>query len=722
MSEFTISKIEISGFRGFTNLHEIPLGKPLILLHGENRKGKSSITNAIEWCLFGPEVAAIKYGDIRERDAWEVKNLNSPTCHVQCEFRTPEGKTLRVKRIYKSPKTSDFFYEIKGGEQSRDEQKLHALLRISPRDFVSSVHLHPEIVRSLIVAKPKDRKEAIDRLLGLSELRDMVDAFKSEDPSTWVDHLEQNLTILHEKLATALNEKKKIIDNESAELKAKGFKQQELSANGATNYAKKVRDNLQQFANTYHLTPPTIAAPLDVTGVQQFRTELPSAIQKLRSEHPVLADQGKLRVQKSKLEGLKTSYTTQQKISSDADVALEAYPEKRELDLLDKDISAAKAEVEKIEGEMREVAKNATILDSALAFFQNRAPGEQLACPLCGETTRSVEDWRNHIQKEIQAKNLAPLQGRKQELLKDRENLERVKDEKVTLQKKTASEKAKLLTNVAEIEKAVARTISPADDPAAILNAEIKLLDETLTSMQGQVETINSSFDAFQQTLLDLDRLQRIGKSQQEMGKIESITENDAYKDLLAIRTEAARYAEDVGLLIDGLKNAVTDAAQKRLASVQKSISETFTKLTSRPDYPGLRVSPVGDGYAIELTNEESDLVRPAVPILNHADINCAALSIFLALAGSAQISHRLGIIILDDPSQSLDTTSKKNLCNVLAALCDLRQVILATADEELRTLAEGIAKNKLSYRIKDWTPKGGPVLEVESSAAAHAL
>src|SRR5260221_7686009 len=112
-----LRKIEICGFRGFTTQQEIAFGKPLILVYGENRNGKSSIINAIEWCLFGPEVAANKYGDIRERVDWEVKNLNSPNCHVQCEFRTPDGKTLKARRTYKSTRTSDLFCEIAGGEK-----------------------------------------------------------------------------------------------------------------------------------------------------------------------------------------------------------------------------------------------------------------------------------------------------------------------------------------------------------------------------------------------------------------------------------------------------------------------------------------------------------------------------------------------------------------------------------------------------------------------------
>jgi exonuclease SbcC len=720
MSEFTLSKIEISGFRGFTTKQEIAFGKPLALVYGDNRRGKSSLINAIEWCLFGQEVAAIKYGEIRERDAWEVKNLNSPACHVQCEFQTPDGKTLTVKRTSKSPRTSELFYEIKGGEKSTDEKKLHALLRISPSDFVSSVHLHPEIVRSLIVAKPKDRKEAIDRLLGLSELRDMVEAFTSEKPGGWTAALDQSKTVLDEKLTTALAEKKKILDTESAELMLKGIKQSEMTADGARAYATKIRDDLQQFSDRYHLAAPSISAPTDFEGVQQFRAQLPAAILKLRSEHPILADQGKYRVQKNKLEGLRSSYMTQQKVTEEAKVASDSYPDQRSIEQLNEELSILKTDMGKIETEMNEVAKNATVLNDALAFFQNRSAGEELTCPLCGEATRTVEEWRSHLQKEIEIKNLVPLQARKQELLNTRTNLEKARNEKVALQKRTADEKARLLSSVTEVEKATSRTISQSDDPLAILDTEIRTLEQALVSMQGQVEAINSSFDAFQQSILDLDRFQRIGRAQQEMAKIEAISEDDAYKLLKVLRTEAEQYAEDVDLLIEGLRIAVTTEAQQRLVAVQQSISDTFTKLTNRPDFPGLKVSASGDGYIIELTNK-SDATK-AVPILNHADINCAALSIFLALAGSAQISHRLGIVILDDPSQSLDKTCKKNLASVLAQLCASRQVIVATADTEFRCELKDVHKNKVSYTISDWTPSGGPIIEAESTSASHAV
>ncbi|MGB2678362.1 MAG: AAA family ATPase [Candidatus Acidiferrum sp.] len=720
MSSYSLLNIEICGFRGFTKSQKLALGRPLTLLSGGNRMGKSSIVNAIEWCLFGSEVAAIKYGDIRERDAWEVRNLGSSTCYVVCTFQSADGKTLRVKRIYKTPRTTDFSYELDGGEKSADEAKLHAHLQITPSDFVSSVHLHPEVVRSLIIAKPRERKEAVDRLLGLSDLRDMVEAFASEQPSEWTDSLQQSIDLIDAKLTTALGEKKKTIEGESAGLMTKGIKHSDLTARGALSYAAKVEADLEEFAKTYQLAPPGVSAPADFAGLLQFRAKLPSSIQRLRAEHPVLADRGTFMIAKNNIVGLRANHVAQKGNLTDAKHSVEIYPEKRDLEQIGVSLLTLKGEIDKLDAEMREISRNASVLDAALTFFRNRAVGEQLACPLCGETILSIEEWREHIQKEIIAKDIQPLRTRKEALVKESALLEKSKTEKAALLNKLSTEQAKLDRSTKEVQTAIGKSIAETDDPVLLMDAEIKRLDDTLAAMQQQFERINLSLDGFQQALLDLDSFQRIGKAQQEIAKIEAINENESYKQMTALRSEAELYAEDANRLIEGLQKVVKAEAQQRLALVQKSISETFTRITNRPDYPGLKVSTGSEGYVIELTSASSS--TRAVPILNHADINCAALSIFLALAGSCQISHRLGIVILDDPSQSLDSNSKKSLASVLATLCDSRQVIVATADAELRDEIRNIPKNKISYLVKDWTQAGGPILEAEATSTAYAV
>jgi uncharacterized small protein (DUF1192 family) len=548
-----------------------------------------------------------------------------------------------------------------------------------------------------------------------------LNAVAAEKPSQWTTALDQNLQILDATLTAALSEKKRTIDTESTALLSKGIPQTDLTAVGAQEYANKVLGDLKEFASAYHLTPPSIGGLTAFGGLQKFVTDLPSAIHKLRNEHPVLADQGHFLIQKSTFEGLKVGYLSHQAVTSDAVRELENYTDKRSIDQLDDAITLAKAEVAKTDAEMREVSKNATILDSTLLFFENRMAGERMTCPLCGETSRTVQEWRAHIQNEIEAKNLTPLKVRKQDFVNQVGALEKRKEEKVLLQKTLAAEQLKLSACVAGIEKAIGRSVLPSDDPSAILNAEIKRLNEAIAGLQQQVSVINSSFDEFQRAVLGLDRFQRIGMAQQEMAKIEAIHEDDAYRQLKLIRKECEQYVEDVELLVEGLKNTVAVEADKRLMGVQSAISSIFTNLTNRADFPGLKVSPVGDGYAIELVNA-SGTTRPAVPLLNHADLNCAALSIFLALASSTQMSHELGIVILDDSSQSLDTACKKSLCSVLSLLCEDRQVIVATEDDDLRDEVMQMTKTKISCVVKDWSPTGGPTIEYDGPAAIHAV
>ena len=65
--------ILLKNFRGWLGEHELPCGPGLTLLVGENASGKSSALNAIEWCLFGDEVAR-KGSGIDERGDWEIRN------------------------------------------------------------------------------------------------------------------------------------------------------------------------------------------------------------------------------------------------------------------------------------------------------------------------------------------------------------------------------------------------------------------------------------------------------------------------------------------------------------------------------------------------------------------------------------------------------------------------------------------------------------------------
>ena len=711
MDALILKSLEICGFRGFVKAEKIEFGTPLTFFYGLNRNGKSSITNAVEWCLFGPDVAAIKYGDIRERDGWEVKNINAPKCYVRCVFEAPNGESIQVKRTYKTPRTSNFEYGTTGGRSGSDHATLHALLNVSADDFVSSVHLHPEVVRTLLTDKPKDRQEAIDRLLGLSEMRELAEAYASAKTSGWTAELERDIALLDDRLKAALGERQRIIDQESKTLLARGIARESFTENGAVEFGSQVITRILAFCDKQKLTAPSLSPVVELADIHKLTTVLPTAIANLRKEHPVLADQGKQLTRKNVLEGIRDSYADQRAKVAEAEQNLKAYGEARTPLQVDAAIAEIAAELEKVDLEAAQVSQNSKILLDALTYFKTRSEAEFLRCPLCGEKNQTASDWRSHIQQELDQQHLAPLTKRREELTKTSAALQKAKGDILLLQKRVNDETTRANRIAKSIEDSVGRKLGTGDDPVAVVNQVISVVDKTLASLQDQVQQINAEIEAMQLDCTVIERFYRVGTAQKELRQIEAIEQNASYIELRKVRSECEQYAEDVDILIEGLKSAVKAEAETRLTSVQANISDIFNMLTNRPDYPGLRVVPSTDGYVIELFNPKAPSIR-ALPILNHADLNCAALSIFLALASSPQIAHKLRFVIVDDPSQSLDRECKINLCSVLARLCENRQIIIATADDELKGYVLAMTKNKMAYTVRGWSPTAGPVVE----------
>ena len=84
--------VEVQEFRGWRARRRLPLDRRLTVIVGENRCGKSSTLNAIEWCLFGAGVEKAASG-LGERADWEVRPRGageSPT-EVTLALATPEA-------------------------------------------------------------------------------------------------------------------------------------------------------------------------------------------------------------------------------------------------------------------------------------------------------------------------------------------------------------------------------------------------------------------------------------------------------------------------------------------------------------------------------------------------------------------------------------------------------------------------------------------------------
>jgi DNA repair exonuclease SbcCD ATPase subunit len=107
-AKYRIAEVAIEGFRGFTERQVVPIDEKNVFIFGQNGHGKSSIVEAIRWCLFGSTSGA----DIEVRNTFYDKG-----CRVSLVLKGSSG-SLRVERELRpgSERSRQCLYDSAGKE------------------------------------------------------------------------------------------------------------------------------------------------------------------------------------------------------------------------------------------------------------------------------------------------------------------------------------------------------------------------------------------------------------------------------------------------------------------------------------------------------------------------------------------------------------------------------------------------------------------------------
>jgi len=259
-----IKHLQIDGFRGFaTTSTLLDFATPAVMFHGDNHQGKSSVMNAIEWCLYGDQCAGEKSG-IRERvGGWEVMNRNATAATVKLVIETDEGVTS-IKRVEakgrgkKGKRTEVTLPDgaIKEGDEA--EQEITRLIGLSFKDFATTVYQHQETIRDIVIQKPKDRNEAIDRLLGLSDYRNILDGIrKSRIAETQKEMLNQHDEFLS-RIEQTLKIRNEDLERKKKEVTDKGLDESNFNEEKLIELAADIRERIEKFSSELGV----IATPL----------------------------------------------------------------------------------------------------------------------------------------------------------------------------------------------------------------------------------------------------------------------------------------------------------------------------------------------------------------------------------------------------------------------------------------------------------------------------
>jgi DNA repair exonuclease SbcCD ATPase subunit len=212
----TIKSLKPTYFRGFTKEQDIDLSYPVTIIFGGNAVGKSSVLNAIEWCLFGESCKGRDTG-LRERVDWEPQNRKAPhRCKVTLSCLFDEGEVVfeRIpgRRRGSSGLEIRFLDETSLKGEKAEEWVGNRLGSFS--NFMATVYQHQENIRHLAIAQPKDQREAISRLLGLSDYNDLAESIRKSDLMKAMDSIEEEIEkweqIAYEKISALVEHSKEI--------------------------------------------------------------------------------------------------------------------------------------------------------------------------------------------------------------------------------------------------------------------------------------------------------------------------------------------------------------------------------------------------------------------------------------------------------------------------------------------------------------------------------
>lgn len=261
----------------------------------------------------------------------------------------------------------------------------------------------------------------------------------------------------------------------------------------------------------------------------------------------------------------------------------------------------------------------------------------------------------------------------------------------------------------------------PAEQTASFIEAELDSSREQLdqaTLLHSTGERVLNDLD---QSVDRLRALHRVVKDDEDSAQLATKTAADSDRaEGNALNVELERLS-DLQEALQTIARAVQDVARVRageaIESSRSSTADYYSILCNHPYFDRLRIDALEktvagvakNNYVVRAFSTSDGRDTLAGSRLSTAQMNCVALSIYLALAGV--LTHNLDFIILDDPSQNLDSDHKTALASVLKRIASSTQLLVSTQDSELeRFLLDSLGKEGVMIYRLTWTPQQGTI------------
>jgi len=217
-----LQKLKLINFRQFysdTTVIEFStdIDKNITLIHGENGVGKTTILNAILWCLY--EKLTHDFERPKELICLQSLKEDKNSCRVELNFEYEEKQYLAQRSLQNSSQSSFKLFEITDNNYSEVPNPKAFINSILPDDMAEYFFFHGEGISNINAKKSGEKfKRAIRDILGFRLAETAIDDLK-EINKKWTKELDSLQNLSQEQ--NQLIKKKKNTEEKIAELRVK---------------------------------------------------------------------------------------------------------------------------------------------------------------------------------------------------------------------------------------------------------------------------------------------------------------------------------------------------------------------------------------------------------------------------------------------------------------------------------------------------------------------
>ena len=688
--------MEVEGFKAFTAPQSFDIDGGHVFVFGRNGLGKSSVIEAVRWCLFG----------LADRPEVEVRNVYYPTaeCRVELELEGLGGRWRIQRRLRPGSGRSDLLISDPDDTIVPLAKVFPHLARLGPHEGTHIIFASQQSTHRRPQADITRFDKVLYSYLRIDDVPDLLDRLDEErkEQAEVERQLAEELNAAEEALRSKLSDLGSRVEEI---LNAAPWPGGTVPTNADTE--TRIRTFVDECGGSLKredggdVTHEWLLGEAE-RAIQQMTAETQDVLQQRLTEARNSLQE--LAAAKEEFEELSERFQTEQTRVETCKDDLKSW-------LGDKTKQQLLTEHGDLVRQNNQLAQYLALVQQAVDYFEKFSPEE---CPVC-DTGVGQADVLSRLQgrvgSDVRAADIDSA------LKKLQARLDAIYTAEASL--------AEVRTNCASVESSLAdariQFEGMLDDPADHLSSDrtVLRLEERIRELEL---TVRESADLVAIKRSTLKGLQQEARFQRLRSREENLRRN------LELGLEPAREAHREFVEVLGTLDAIREALQEafnstlngKLPDINELMTEVYGRLTQQVSFPKIVVEsgPADEKRTLRVCVTSDSTPKESFEpseVLNGQAVNAVNLVPYFVFSKFQAEALELDWLLIDDPSQSFDTSRVELLMRELAAAATHAQLLVAShEDDRFEPLVRKHFKSGVYrvFRVTSFARDDGPKLE----------